>query len=89
MRLSQSMPLHEAMATGIKVMKRKTGCLGTLIAFQFSTTTGVSHWGGGKYTSRVALSDIKFTWTLESGDGGDGSGLIPRSRGNGRRQGSY
>lgn len=89
MRLSRSMPLQEAMATGTKVMKWKTGCLSAPTAFQFSTTTGVSHWGGGRYSSRVALGDIKFTWTLESGDGGDRSGLISRSRGNGRRQGSY
>ena len=70
MRLSRSMPLHEAMATGIKVMKQKTGCLCTLNAFQFSTTTGVSkplgRWQvpqqNGLRWHKVYLDTWKWRW---------------------------
>lgn len=69
------MPLHNAIATWIKVIKQKTSCLVKLTEFQCSTVLGMSKpLGGGRYSSSVAIGDKVYlaTWKGEIKEVGPG-----------------
>lgn len=89
MRLSRSVPPHEAMVTGIKVMKERLVAWAHSLPFNVQQLqVSVSHWGGGRYSGRMALGDIKFTWTLQSRDGGGRSGTNPKEQRQWKKTGS-